>query len=451
MSEPPTSPGGTRKGKRSRYLGGYLSEEAAQGLKGYKYAGSDHSLVLKYITNPIYNKIVTYIPLWVAPNLITLSGLGCSWISYWVFFYYCPQLHGVAPWWAYVLNAWSLLSYQALDAIDGKQARRTGSATPLGVLFDHGCDAINATVMSVTLAAMSQMGPGWMSFVFWTTAAVTFYWATVEEYYTGALRLAMINGPNEGLQIAAGLSLLTAAIGPAFWLQPNALLRPWVQINNNELFLLASVACGMVTVLQNAANVYEAVRANKAKVHGGAGKFKYRVAFSRMIPFYLVVLFSFLWVLWSPTDIMSRHPRIVLWALGSLFSKLVTQLMLSHVCDEEYHPVGKTLSLVSFLGIHTLYNLAHQVELPLMETITGSKILQVFNMPVMADRGMNIILPTVSEAPGSVLVPHEELVLYEFFVIATISYLHFVWGVISEITQILKINCLTIPYPPKGA
>lgn len=51
------------------------------GLKGYKYAGSDHSLVLKYITNPIYNKIVTYIPLWVAPNLITLSGLGCSWVA----------------------------------------------------------------------------------------------------------------------------------------------------------------------------------------------------------------------------------------------------------------------------------------------------------------------------------------------------------------------------------
>ena len=30
-----------------------------------------------------------------------------------------------------------------LDAIDGKQARRTGSSTPLGELFDHGCDSMS--------------------------------------------------------------------------------------------------------------------------------------------------------------------------------------------------------------------------------------------------------------------------------------------------------------------
>jgi ethanolaminephosphotransferase len=39
-----------------------------------------------------------------------------------------------------------LFAYQSLDSIDGKQARRTGMAGPLGELFDHGCDAINTTV-----------------------------------------------------------------------------------------------------------------------------------------------------------------------------------------------------------------------------------------------------------------------------------------------------------------
>ena len=42
--------------------------------------------------------------------------------------------------------------YQSLDAIDGKQARRTKSNTPLGELFDHGCDAI-----STFLAALSAI------------------------------------------------------------------------------------------------------------------------------------------------------------------------------------------------------------------------------------------------------------------------------------------------------
>ena len=30
-----------------------------------------------------------------------------------------------------------------LDAIDGKQARRTNSSNPLGELFDHGCDSLS--------------------------------------------------------------------------------------------------------------------------------------------------------------------------------------------------------------------------------------------------------------------------------------------------------------------
>ena len=47
------------------------------------------------------------------------------------------------PGWTLVTAAVGLFVYQALDAIDGKQARRTGSATPLGELFDHGCDSLS--------------------------------------------------------------------------------------------------------------------------------------------------------------------------------------------------------------------------------------------------------------------------------------------------------------------
>jgi phosphatidylglycerophosphate synthase len=36
-----------------------------------------------------------------------------------------------------------LFIYQTLDAIDGKQARRTGSSNALGELFDHGCDSMS--------------------------------------------------------------------------------------------------------------------------------------------------------------------------------------------------------------------------------------------------------------------------------------------------------------------
>ena len=48
-----------------------------------------------------------------------------------------------APWWVYFSCGLGLFFYQCLDAIDGKQARRTGSSSPLGELFDHGCDAVS--------------------------------------------------------------------------------------------------------------------------------------------------------------------------------------------------------------------------------------------------------------------------------------------------------------------
>ena len=47
------------------------------------------------------------------------------------------------PWLALLLCAIGIFIYQALDAIDGKQARRTRSNTPLGELFDHGCDSLS--------------------------------------------------------------------------------------------------------------------------------------------------------------------------------------------------------------------------------------------------------------------------------------------------------------------
>ena len=70
-----------------------------------------------------------------------------------------------------------------------------------------------------------------------------------------------------------------------------------------------------------------------------------------MTPFLLIIGMALAWVVYSPSDIMALHPRLVLWALALLFSKLVTQLMIAHLCEEEYHPFGKTTSIILFLGL----------------------------------------------------------------------------------------------------
>lgn len=47
------------------------------------------------------------------------------------------------------MSALGLFIYQSLDAIDGKQARRTNSSSALGELFDHGCDAVSTGIYVV--------------------------------------------------------------------------------------------------------------------------------------------------------------------------------------------------------------------------------------------------------------------------------------------------------------
>lgn len=72
----------------------------------------------------------------------TDSGLSVGEFSFF-FFFFNVHAFSQAPLWAYLLCAVGLFVYQSLDAIDGKQARRTNSSSPLGELFDHGCDSLS--------------------------------------------------------------------------------------------------------------------------------------------------------------------------------------------------------------------------------------------------------------------------------------------------------------------
>lgn len=64
----------------------------------------------------------------------------------------CVYMLFQAPLWAYLMCAVGLFIYQSLDAIDGKQARRTNSSSPLGELFDHGCDSLSTGEFTSSLS-----------------------------------------------------------------------------------------------------------------------------------------------------------------------------------------------------------------------------------------------------------------------------------------------------------
>ena len=83
----------------------------------------------------------------MAPNLITLAGLSLNFVTMGVFLASDTAYKETFPFWAYALMAFTVLGYQTLDAVDGKQARRTNTSSPLGQLFDHGCDAMSTSIV----------------------------------------------------------------------------------------------------------------------------------------------------------------------------------------------------------------------------------------------------------------------------------------------------------------
>jgi ethanolaminephosphotransferase len=97
--------------------------------------------------------------------------------------------------------------------VDGKQARRTGTSSPLGELFDHGCDALNCSFGALVFSAALGMGHTYSSAALLLLLVIPFFFSTWEEYHTGVLYLGYFNGPTEGLLIACILQLTSAIAG----------------------------------------------------------------------------------------------------------------------------------------------------------------------------------------------------------------------------------------------
>ncbi|TDH68473.1 hypothetical protein CCR75_001427 [Bremia lactucae] len=381
--------------RKSTYFGKYVSQEGSENLRTYEYHGADNSLVYKHVLTPMNNFLVELLPLWVAPNLITLVGLILVAASHVLFAILCPLLEGYAPWWALVIAAVTLFGYQTLDNLDGKQARRTNSSSPLGLLFDHGCDALNVSVGTMTMVSILQMGTTWKTVVFVLSGHFVFIFATWEEYYSGSLELPLINGPTEGILLGIALKLFTAVVGVDFWNQD---LLEGVQ--NNSIFVIFTTIGAFVTLLIN--NTVQAVRLNQDSV---------LVAFTRLLPFVVLNTLAGLWALYSPSDIFSTHPRMFLWMLGLLNSKLVLHLMLAHLCGEEYHPFRKTLVPIFYVAGHCAFCMLEGIY----DTI------------------------------------NEKLIVREFFFLSLSAYVHIVITVVWEVKNVLGVSVFTIPHKTKDS
>ncbi|KAJ7049606.1 Choline/ethanolaminephosphotransferase [Mycena amicta] len=399
---------------------GYIPHDALENLHKYTYKGVDKSLTSKYILNPFWTWFVTLWPLNVAPNTITLSGLSIIFLNFATLLYYDPKYlteNGgvVLPNWVYFSFAIGLFAYQSFDAIDGKQARRTGMAGPLGEMFDHGCDAMNTTLEAVLACHALNLGCSWWTVLSQVATLANFYLTTWEEYHTGQLYLGVFSGPVEGILMIVAIFTISGIYGPSFWdtgiltflrLTHVPLINALPDLPLNDSFMVF----GAVGLFSNIANSYSNVR----RAMRSAGKSTLRPLLL-LLPFLFSATLQLVWLAHprATAPAILHSPLFVpfLCAWGLQFARHVGRMILAHVTQGACaFPIFDSMWIWTALCTVDAY------------------------LPVLAGRPP---LVQTTETGRTLLV-------YTTLVISFVLYAQFCVAVINDITNFMGIACFTV-------
>ena len=195
----------------------FLTKEDLTNLENYEYHGGEYTFV-DNLLNPFWYKVAYAFPAWFAPNLITLTGLIVNISAAMLVLLYDPYLLGNAPGWVYINAAICLQVYAVLDAADGKQARRLSASSPLGQIFDHGCDAVNLLFIIICSCSAAGFGVGPLTALTLSVLYSVFVCAQLVEYQSNILLAgSKFFGVTETMILVSAFLLLTGLKGSKAW------------------------------------------------------------------------------------------------------------------------------------------------------------------------------------------------------------------------------------------
>ncbi|XP_039968311.1 cholinephosphotransferase 1 isoform X2 [Bactrocera tryoni] len=301
-----------------------LSAQQLKKLSEHKYSCTSSSLLDPWL-QPWWNWLVSMTPLWLAPNLITIIGLIVNIVTTLILVSYSPDGKSAPPGWASLLCAFGLFVYQSLDSIDGKQARRTNTQSPLGELFDHGCDSISTVFVALSACISCQLGqyPNWLFFQCFCAIGL-FYCAHWQTYVSGTLRFGKIDVTEAQFTIMA-IHIISAVFGSDVWQARIPLIGGrWNYI------ILIGITLGYLANMINFSKMF---------VEGGSGKNGSSVAgtsvLSPSIPLTMVILPALIIAQKSPQNIFTEHASLYILAFGMVAAKVTNKLVIAHMTKAE--------------------------------------------------------------------------------------------------------------------
>ncbi|KAJ6661139.1 hypothetical protein lerEdw1_015275, partial [Lerista edwardsae] len=369
-----------------------------------QYSAVDSNPLSLYVMHPFWNTVVKIFPTWLAPNLITFCGFLLLVFNFFLMAYFDPDFYASAPNHEHVPNkVWvivGILNFAAytLDGVDGKQARRTKSSTPLGELFDHGLDSWACMFFVVTVYSTFGQGPNGVTvFVLYLLLWVvlfSFILSHWEKYNTGILFLpwgydisqvhsllywGKISGkmlwvPDSVKESCSAASpekrsentisivyIVTSVVGVEAWYGPflfNFLYR--------DLFTAMIIGCALaVTLPMSLFNYYKAYTSNTLKHHS---------FYEAMLPFLSPVLLFVLctvWIFLSPSDILQAHPRLFYFMVGTAFANISCRLIVCQMSSTRCQPLNWMLLPLALVVLVATSGLMPESETFLLYLLTS--------------------------------------------------------------------------------
>ncbi|XP_043479760.1 cholinephosphotransferase 1 isoform X3 [Leptopilina heterotoma] len=322
-----------------------LSPGQLKRLSEHKYSYTSASILDAFL-QPWWEWLVRRVPIWLAPNLITTIGLMVNIFTTLVLVYYSPDAKIKAPRWACFLCAVGLFVYQSLDSIDGKQARRTGTSSPLGELFDHGCDSISTVFVAVSACIAVQLGfhPTWMFFQCFC-AMTLFYCAHWQAYVSGSLKFGKIDVTEAQFTIIA-IHLISTIFGPEIWMME----LPYTGTEVKVFPLWGAVGVAVLLALNSLSVI----------LAGGVGKNGSTVAgtsvLSPIIPLAFVVVPAFIIYRKSAEHVYENHPVLYILAFGMVAAKVTNRLVVAHMTKSEMKYFDSSLIGPAMLFFNQYFN-----------------------------------------------------------------------------------------------
>jgi len=277
----------------------------------------------------------------MAPNLVTLIGFIAILYQYFQTIYYCSNFEGYAPKWVFLMNAACIWWYQTLDAIDGKQARRTKNGSPLGELFDHGCDSLSSFLTAGSLVCALQLGGSMYSYCVILGVHTIFFFSIWEQYYTNILRFSKFTGPTEALILLIIVHIITGIFGVSFWRMDIA-----YGYKLGELLGFFFIFSIIPSLYENITCImkYE-ISENDKKIKGNP--------FIITIPYFIITISWSIWVFAGKDNLFALYPVITSAIYGLVIGFTITMMVISRVCNQKtkmFYLIMIPLPILAFIS-----------------------------------------------------------------------------------------------------